>query len=274
MCEGSRAQEDCQRCYWDQANALTDPFYQSSVRPFSWICAVFLVTSYVIGLWFSLRTHAQQIWETPLHDGPQHPLHRSTSLVNWRDNIPDEPFLKRIGERISSRFLRGEFTESPTTDRTDGQNHPAQRKRFPSNSDGRLTPFESSLTPEDSATFVRNVAEIAAVSGVVSALSAIQNANPSPGVTLQTTPQAPRTGALANTGPSPKFIAPHLDTQRDSHEWEHGHAEPANADLADAGGMGHGHDAPNWSRTKSSLILLGATILYAIIAGRSLLKCY
>ena len=274
MCEGSRAQEDCQRCYWDQANALTDPFYQSSVRPFSWICAVFLVTSYVIGLWFSLRTHAQQIWETPLHDGPQHPLHRSTSLVNWRDNIPDEPFLKRIGERISSRFLRGEFTESPTTDRTDGQSHPAQRKRFPSNSDGRLTPFESSLTPEDSATFVRNVAEIAAVSGVVSALSAIQNANPSPGVTLQTTPQAPRTGALANTGPSPKFIAPHLDTQRDSHEWEHGHAEPANADLADAGGMGHGHDAPNWSRTKSSLILLGATILYAIIAGRSLLKWY
>ena len=32
---------------------------------------------------------------------------------------------------------------------------------------------------------------------------------------------------------------------------------------ADAAG---GHDAPNWSRTKSSIILLGATVLYAIIA--------
>lgn len=27
-----------------------------------------------------------------------------------------------------------------------------------------------------------------------------------------------------------------------------------------------GHDAPNWSKTKSSIILLGATILYAVIA--------
>ena len=27
-----------------------------------------------------------------------------------------------------------------------------------------------------------------------------------------------------------------------------------------------GHDAPNWSRTKSAVILLGATLLYAVIA--------
>jgi Ca2+:H+ antiporter len=33
-----------------------------------------------------------------------------------------------------------------------------------------------------------------------------------------------------------------------------------------AQGGGHGHDAPNWSRTKSTVILLGATVLYAIIA--------
>ncbi|KAK7681162.1 hypothetical protein QCA50_015777 [Cerrena zonata] len=29
---------------------------------------------------------------------------------------------------------------------------------------------------------------------------------------------------------------------------------------------GAGHDAPNWSRSKSTFILLGATLLYAIIA--------
>jgi Ca2+:H+ antiporter len=29
---------------------------------------------------------------------------------------------------------------------------------------------------------------------------------------------------------------------------------------------GGGHDAPNWSKAKSSIILLGATVLYAIIA--------
>jgi Ca2+:H+ antiporter len=33
------------------------------------------------------------------------------------------------------------------------------------------------------------------------------------------------------------------------------------------GQAGHGgHDAPNWSRTKSTVILLGATVMYAIIA--------
>jgi Ca2+:H+ antiporter len=49
---------------------------------------------------------------------------------------------------------------------------------------------------------------------------------------------------------------------RTSHDWD--------ADLAEVGVPavnGGGHDAPNWSRTKSSVILLGATILYAIIAG-------
>jgi Ca2+:H+ antiporter len=33
----------------------------------------------------------------------------------------------------------------------------------------------------------------------------------------------------------------------------------------DAAGHG-GHDAPNWSKGKSSIILLGATVLYAVIA--------
>lgn len=37
---------------------------------------------------------------------------------------------------------------------------------------------------------------------------------------------------------------------------------PFGVDAASHGG----HDAPNWSRTKSSVILLGATVLYAIIA--------
>jgi Ca2+:H+ antiporter len=32
------------------------------------------------------------------------------------------------------------------------------------------------------------------------------------------------------------------------------------------GAAGGGHDAPNWSRMKSSVILCGATVLYALIA--------
>lgn len=40
--------------------------------------------------------------------------------------------------------------------------------------------------------------------------------------------------------------------------------EPPKKEEEDAGSLGH--DAPNWSRNKSTIILLGATLLYAIIA--------
>ncbi len=52
-----------------------------------------------------------------------------------------------------------------------------------------------------------------------------------------------------------------------------GVSAPANDDNDDAATVealapasGGGHDAPNWSRMKSTVILLGATLLYAIIA--------
>jgi Ca2+:H+ antiporter len=243
-CEGHRrldgVQEDCQRCYWDQGNALTDQFYISSVKPFSYICAVFLVASYVIGLWFSLRTHAAQIWETQPTQTEYNSLQRSTSLTNWRRNIPDEPFLKRIGERISTRFLRGEQPHSPPAETDPGANGTA--RRFPSNSE-RLSSLGSSLTHDESTAFVRNVAEVAAAAATL----AVQNSQtPTP----QPTPRAPPHEL------GPKDPRPHL-----SSEWEDPEA------LVTA----VGHDAPNWSRTKSSIILLSATILYAVIAGKILL---
>jgi Ca2+:H+ antiporter len=36
--------------------------------------------------------------------------------------------------------------------------------------------------------------------------------------------------------------------------------------VAHGGNHSGGHDAPNWSRLKSSIILMGATVLYAVIA--------
>ena len=196
----------------------------------------------------------------PLHDAApppvQHQQHQQ-SLANWRNNIPDEPFLKRIGERMSSRFLRGEQPLSPVTDRTEDRNsapsgNGSARQRQPSNSENRIPPLGSSLTPEDSAMFVRNVAEVAAAAATL----AVHNSQ-SPSGTPTATPRIPPPGGVH--GPTPKFNAPRMRT---SHDWD--------ADLAEVGVSavnGGGHDAPNWSRTKSSVILLGATILYAIIAG-------
>jgi Ca2+:H+ antiporter len=39
-------------------------------------------------------------------------------------------------------------------------------------------------------------------------------------------------------------------------------------EAADEGGHG-GHDAPNWSRSKSCSVLIGCTLLYAIISGET-----
>jgi Ca2+:H+ antiporter len=111
------------------------------------------------------------------------------------------------------------------------------------------------MTPEDSAMLVRNVAEVAAAAATLAVVNS-QSPNPTP----QPTPRVP---PLSTTGPSPKYHAPRTPEPRHSHDWEHGHG---NADLAEAG-VGGGHDAPNWSRTKSGVILLVATILYAVIAG-------
>ena len=51
------------------------------------------------------------------------------------------------------------------------------------------------------------------------------------------------------------------------------HAHPTigtDAPTTTEGVAAHGgHDAPNWGKAKSAIILLGATILYAVIAGES-----
>jgi Ca2+:H+ antiporter len=165
---------------------------------------------------------------------------------------------------MSSRFLRGEPSTSPVAEHVEPERtaippgtNSGPAKRFPSNPDSRLSSLGSSLTPEDSAMLVRNVAEVAAAAATL----AIRNSQ-SPDVTPQATPRVP---PVSLAGPSLKDTVPRTPDARhhDPPDWEQG-----NADLA-AAGMGGGHDAPNWSRTKSSVILLGATILYAIIAGMS-----
>jgi Ca2+:H+ antiporter len=44
-------------------NPADDPVYQNSVKPFTWICAAILPSAYLIGLMFSLHTHADMVWE-------------------------------------------------------------------------------------------------------------------------------------------------------------------------------------------------------------------
>ncbi|WVQ85360.1 calcium/proton exchanger [Cryptococcus sp. DSM 104549] len=55
----------CDHCYYEHPDPEKDPFYQDSVKTLMYCCAAILLFSYLIGLWFSLRTHAAQIWQNP-----------------------------------------------------------------------------------------------------------------------------------------------------------------------------------------------------------------
>ncbi len=99
------------------------------------------------------------------------------------------------------------------------------------------------LTEAQNINLVREVAEMAATAATIAARDATR---------------APRkTSAAAMTAAPSSYKATTLraGVVHDLEEVATGEAH--------AGG---GHDAPNWSRTKSSVILCGATILYAMIA--------
>lgn len=46
------------------------------------------------------------------------------------------------------------------------------------------------------------------------------------------------------------------------------HAREPSANKVDENEPHGGHDAPNWSRFKSASVLMGCTVLYAVIAGK------
>lgn len=95
------------------------------------------------------------------------------------------------------------------------------------------------FTAEEDQALVREVAEMAATAATVAARDAVR--------------QPHRTSIGART-----IVPSHRAPVRT------GTVTEPNDDEAVA--QGGGHDAPNWSRTKSCVILLSATVLYAVIA--------
>ncbi|KAF5127321.1 Low affinity vacuolar monovalent cation/H(+) antiporter [Metarhizium anisopliae] len=64
--DGTGEARDCRRCYFSQAPALDDRFYLEAVRPYCYLAAAMLFFSYLIGLWFTMRTHAAAIWNAEI----------------------------------------------------------------------------------------------------------------------------------------------------------------------------------------------------------------
>ncbi|KAH6851346.1 Sodium/calcium exchanger protein-domain-containing protein [Chaetomium sp. MPI-CAGE-AT-0009] len=267
------ALRDCRRCYFSQTPALSDRFYIEAVRPYCYLAATMLFMSYVIGLWFTLRTHAAVIWNTEVeekkHDdhATPHPTPRplgnppagEASGVDIRDS--------HLYKRILGQSLR-QVGQYPRPDEETRQNTPLSGGG--ANGTPHLVPPKASssygatdtacatihipgLTDAENSNLVHQVAEIAATAATVAARN-VQSARRGPPGTISTATNPP--ASASHSGPvRSAAIVPGQDDA----------TGPAGAQADGHGGHG-GHDAPNWSRLKSAVILMGATVLYAIIA--------
>ncbi|CBY00066.1 hypothetical protein IAQ61_002731 [Plenodomus lingam] len=259
---------DCRRCYYSQVPALNDRFYNEAVKPYTWFAATLLFVSYIIGLLFTLRTHAATIWTSEPDEKEKKLLDMSASSLSHsghvefphssftrqgtnssvnRSHIRDSQLYKRIvGQTLQEVGLGTHGTTSGDTrpnSKSDGQTpHLVPPKDSDAQSNHSF--HVEGLTDDAAQSLARHITEIAATTTALA---------------TRDVTRAPRKAAqLANT------------SSRAHHE------RPANPRTTttevpeehDAGG-GHaagGHDAPNWSRGKSAAILLTATLAYAIIA--------
>ena len=277
--------EDCRRCYFAQVPAVNDDFFRKAVRPYCWIAAVLLFLSYVIGLWFTLRTHAATIWnaeveekkaaqQAPVHNGSitPYPMTASFSAVKPTASARDrDKDIRNAGnairdtqlyKRILSQSLKSEGLgmRSPDDSRLPSASNSASQGQPPhlvppKSADGE-TPSSlpdnasqrsfkvAGLSEEESDNLVRQVAEMAATAAAVAARDANR-------ATLRRTSISKTDVPQRTSKPSAPVPGVFQDGQ------------DAGAPAEAASG---GHDAPNWGRVKSAVILLGATFLYAVIA--------
>lgn len=272
---------DCRRCYFSQVPAIHDAFFLEAVRPYTWLAAVLLFLSYVIGLWFTLRTHAAVIWNVEIDEkkalhshGPNgsishHPIQlqpapppkqpgsASSKDSVFRANVKESPLYKRILQQSLNEPVTADFgshndsrnVSVSSTAQAGGSPKPPHLVPPKSSGGDSTTMIDgsqasmniSALSEQENSDLVRHVAEMAAQAATIAARDATQIVR----------------------RPSGGHPLPHHTPRRTTTA---GHDHPTHQDEAAADAMAGGHDAPNWGRTKSAVILLGATVLYAIIA--------
>ncbi|KAL8641941.1 MAG: hypothetical protein Q9228_001311 [Teloschistes exilis] len=277
---------DCRRCYFSQVPAINDQFFIKAVRPYCWFAAVLLFLSYIIGLWFTLRTHAAVIWNSEVEEKKVQPqqgvngsihqhLSQSMNLPSTkhysgsskgtvgRNEIRDSQLYKRIlGQSLGQVGLGPQRHDDSRHGSVSVPARPGQSPQTPhlvppksSEEEGTVTGDTNSqrsihiagLSEEENAYLVHQVAEIAATAATVATRDATRAPRKASGVSHPSAHHTRRTSA-----PPTGALRDYEDAA--ATEVAVGHAESG------------GHDAPNWSRLKSSVILLGATVLYAVIA--------
>ncbi|KAI5858298.1 Sodium/calcium exchanger protein-domain-containing protein [Durotheca rogersii] len=255
-------ERDCRRCYYSQVPALDDRFYVEAVRPFCYLAATCLFLAYVIGLWFTLRTHAAVIWNTEIDEkkheesqqqAPRFSEGRNAAADATGTDIRDSHLYKRIlGQSLKQVGLPSgeEGHHSHQTSEGFAANSAIPTPHMVPPKDGVVENIRSSVnipgfTDAENNSLVRSVTEVAATAAAIAARDA----------------RGPRRLSAQTSTAGASSSAPRVTPIRT------GTFPNAEEPIAEHAQASHGgHDAPNWSRTKSSIILMGATVLYAIVA--------
>ncbi|KAI5295129.1 hypothetical protein KEM52_002299 [Ascosphaera acerosa] len=252
--EANASTRDCRRCYFSQEPAATDQFYQRAVLPYSYIAAIFLFFSYIIGL--------------------------CPSVI--RDSVL---FSRILGQSLDSLGLARDDTARGAAPASAGASAPAASPGDAASQEmaGRVSSVTPdlasagkpvaavtakgaavqpalaglpSLSKEENEALIRQITEVAATAAAIAARDAARLRKATALAAPTTRPGDAAKGAAQH----PQAAAGHVV------ENEVGAITAQQLKSQTPETPSAGHDAPNWSKTKSSVILLGTTVLYAIIA--------
>lgn len=238
----------CDHCYYTHPDPADDPFYQSTVKSLMYFCAAVLILSYLIGLWFSLRTHASQIWQNPqqLMHPMELPIHNRLSL-----------YQKLIAPGQSAA---GTQTHRPTSLHRKPSSVPS-RNQTPAPQEQSL-PLDSTLrgggdrsvSPSHNrrVSYARSPVQPAYAPVLETVDRTVKDSLHVPPETM-TTDDFTRAVAVATVS----ALRHHAHTHSPAR---------VRTSAVDEASTHEGHDAPSWSRTTSASVLLACTALYAVIA--------
>ncbi|KAK9479992.1 Sodium/calcium exchanger protein-domain-containing protein [Lipomyces japonicus] len=248
----------CRRCQFFLDPLINDEFYRNSVKPFSYLCAVLLFISYIIGLWFTLRTHAAMIWQAS-DNAPKPETVPSTAAapINVDGNTSSN---SRTVIKFFFFLVGNERTSDSSISLLGSVNHDGHQE----------LPLIDLPIDEATNDWVKttgddnndNIAEAKFESKGKKVRPELTTTNSQASLNSISPNGTTRRGSVRNLFKSKSASVKSKTSQ-----------EPEQTNIAEVSNLveeqhaaSGGHDAPNWSRFKSTIILLGATILYAVIA--------
>lgn len=219
------------------------------------------IQSYLIGLWFSLRTHASQIWQNPqqlLHP-VEVPLPPSAGRLSLYQKLIPGVSQTANGKGPSLRHKASNLT---------GESQPTSRSQTPT---PRAPDVQAGTSSQpQSATAVQSgsgrrisyaIPPVAQIQGgITPLLESVDHAIKDPALQPLNL-----SGELSRDDFTRAVAVATVSALR--HQQTHSSKVRASAITEADDGANGGHDAPSWSRTTSASVLLACTALYAMIAG-------